>query len=242
MKNASPFHYPKVLMAVLLSSTAGAGRGDSGIPQVTQAGDDPDIGIKYKKDKGLFVTPISAKIIGLQMTEVLEQPFEKTVTFQAQVYDDAAKDKALASGWVPAEQAEFFKRGQTLVIAGGGSATVTEVSTFTTAANKRAEVLIEIADDADALRIGEFVTASLTVKSENDVVVVPASAVFRTSEGMFAYAENGGWKFRTPVTTGAEKDGLVEVTDGLFSGDSVVSAPVMTLWLTELQLTKSGKA
>ena len=233
---------PNVLMTMLLASAASAIAGDSGIPKVTQAGDDPDIGIKYKKDKGLFVTPISAKIIGLKMAEVQEQPFDKTVTFQAQVYDDTAKDKALASGWVPAEQAEFFQRGQTLAIAGGGSATVTEVSTFTTAANKRAEVLIEIADDADALKIGGFVTANLSVKTEGDVVVVPKSAVFRTSEGIFAYAENDGWKFRTPVTTGAEKDGLVEVTEGLFSGDSVVTAPVMTLWLTELQLTKSGKA
>ena len=73
-------------------------------------------------------------------------------------------------------------------------------------------------------------------------MVVPKNAVLKTSEGTFAYVDNSGWKMRTPITTGAEQNGLVEITDGLLSGDAVVTNPVMTLWMTELHNVNGGDA
>jgi multidrug efflux pump subunit AcrA (membrane-fusion protein) len=51
---------------------------------------------------------------------------------------------------------------------------------------------------------------------------------------------NGEAYQRTAVKTGAEADGLVEITDGLLEGDSVVTKPVESLYLVELRAVKGG--
>lgn len=120
---------------------------------------------------------------------------------------------------------------------------MTGVSTLTTKINQKAEVLLELDDSGDSLKIGQFLVLTAALPAGADAVVVPKNAVLKTSEGALAPTWTiSGWKMRTPITTGAEQNGLVEITDGLLSGDAVVTNPVMTLWMTELQLTKSGKA
>ena len=47
---------------------------------------------------------------------------------------------------------------------------------------------------------------------------------------------------RAEVEVGGEEDGMVEIVDGLYAGDVIAIAPVMTLWMTELALLKSGRA
>ena len=78
--------------------------------------------------------------------------------------------------------------------------------------------------------------------SDGEVVVVPKSAIIKSPEGAFAYVDNAGWTIRTEVELGAEDGEFVEIIDGIYYGDLVVTAPVMTLWMAELQLVKSGKA
>ena len=43
------------------------------------------------------------------------------------------------------------------------------------------------------------------------------------------------------VQAGAEGDGLVEIRDGLLSGDSVVTQGALQLWLIELRAVKGGQ-
>jgi len=66
--------------------------------------------------------------------------------------------------------------------------------------------------------------------------------VVNSAEGEFAYVDNGGWMTRAKVETGAEEGGMVEIVDGLYAGDVIATSPVMTLWMTELALLKSGRA
>ena len=80
------------------------------------------------------------------------------------------------------------------------------------------------------------------MSSDGEVVVVPKDSVVNSAEGAFAYVDNGGWTTRTQVEVGAEQDGMIEIVDGLYAGDVIVTHPVMTLWMTELQLLKSGRA
>ena len=80
------------------------------------------------------------------------------------------------------------------------------------------------------------------MRSEGEVVVIPSSAVVKSAEGTFVYVDNAGWTIRTEVELGAEDGEMVEVVDGIYTGDLVVTSPVMTLWMTELQLLKSGRA
>ena len=44
------------------------------------------------------------------------------------------------------------------------------------------------------------------------------------------------------VTVGAMNEDHAEITEGLFAGDSVVTTPVMSLWMAELQVLRGGKA
>ena len=71
-------------------------------------------------------------------------------------------------------------------------------------------------------------------------MTVPRAALLDTALGTFVYLINGEAFLRTPVTTGAMDDDIVEITDGVFEGDTVVTSPVSQLWLTELRLTKGG--
>jgi multidrug efflux pump subunit AcrA (membrane-fusion protein) len=74
------------------------------------------------------------------------------------------------------------------------------------------------------------------------VTSIPKSALLTTAEGTFVYAENDEYFLRTPVQVGAVNENHVEIIDGLYTGDVVVTTPVMSLWLAELQILRGGKA
>jgi multidrug efflux pump subunit AcrA (membrane-fusion protein) len=59
-------------------------------------------------------------------------------------------------------------------------------------------------------------------------------------EGPFVYTANGSHFTRTVVRLGAVSDGWVEVVDGLYAGDSVVSKAADTVWMIELCALKGG--
>jgi multidrug efflux pump subunit AcrA (membrane-fusion protein) len=59
--------------------------------------------------------------------------------------------------------------------------------------------------------------------------------------GDLVYVVNGDAYLLTWVELGARSGGLVEVTDGLLAGDSVVTRGAMDLWLVELRAQKGGQ-
>jgi hypothetical protein len=208
-------------------------------PEGPISGDNPNIGIKYDDAQGLFVTPFSAKLLNLEMQDVDEQEIVETIQLQAQIFDTSLPQAAMASAWLPAGEAKRLEAGIPVATDGG---LVGEITAVTTELNNQAEVLLSISDPKDELKSGKFVTASVALPSEGLVTVVPKEAVVHSAEGSFAYVDNAGWTVRTPVETGAEANGKIEIVDGLYFGDRVVTKPVMALWMTELQLLKSGKA
>jgi multidrug efflux pump subunit AcrA (membrane-fusion protein) len=202
-------------------------------------GDDPNIGIKYDKKQGLFVTPFSAKLLGFEMADVEEREISGKLTLQAQIFDISPAGKALASAWIPIEDAEKLTAGMPVTLDRDFRGKVTSVASKL---NEQAEVLLEIEDKEGKLKAGKFLKGDIVISSDGEVVVVPRSAVVNSSEGTFAYVDNAGWTTRAVIELGLEQDGMVEVVDGLYSGDVIVTTPVMTLWMTELQLLKSGRA
>ena len=81
---------------------------------------------------------------------------------------------------------------------------------------------------------------SLTLAADSAALTVPRSALLDAATGTFVYVVNGTSYLRTPVKIGASTADHVEITDGLYAGDTVVAAPVNQLWLSELRLTKGG--
>ena len=78
------------------------------------------------------------------------------------------------------------------------------------------------------------------IGAAGSVTAVPAAALLRTVKGDFVYVANGDWYLRTPVTAGGAHGERIEIRDGLYEGDVVVSAGVEALWLAELQAVNGG--
>lgn len=202
-------------------------------------GDNPNIGIKYDKKQGLFVTPFSAELLGLEMADVDESEIVSTLTLQAQVYDNPGGGIAYASAWLPEGEAKLLETGQTVLLDNDRSG---EVAAVSEKMNGQAEVLLSITDPEGELRVGKFLSGNLAISSNGPVTVVPADAIIHSAEGAFAYVDNGGWTVRTPVEVGAIAGGKAEIVDGIYFGDRIVTKPVMSIWMAELQLLKTGKA
>ena len=202
-------------------------------------GDNPNIGIKYDEKQGLNVTPFSAELLGLKMADVDESEIVSTLTLQAQIYDNPGNGTALASAWLPEDEAKLLQPGQAVRLDGDLAG---EITTISDKMNGQAEVLLSISDPDTKLKIGKFLSGDLAISSNGPVTVVPEKAIIHSAEGAFAYVDNGGWTVRTPVEVGAVADGKAEIIDGIYFGDRIVTEPVMALWMTELQLLKSGKA
>lgn len=82
--------------------------------------------------------------------------------------------------------------------------------------------------------------AAQPVGAAGTVPAIPAAALLRTVKGDFVYVANGDWYLRTPVTAGTAHGDWIEIRDGLYDGDVVVSAAVEALWLAELQAVNGG--
>ena len=90
--------------------------------------------------------------------------------------------------------------------------------------------------------MGAFLQASCQLESGESVVTIPRAALLQCSDGYSVYTVSGEHLLRTPVKVGVVNAELVEIKDGLYSGDQVVLQPVMSLWLTELAAVKGGQA
>ena len=74
------------------------------------------------------------------------------------------------------------------------------------------------------------------------ITIIPASSILKTVTGTYVYVVNGKFFLRTLIKTKKSDGSHLEVLDGLFSGDEIVVQPVNTLWYTELQALRGGKA
>ena len=202
--------------------------------------DDPNIGIKYDKNQGLRVTPASAKLLGFKLADVEEHQLTGTVELQVQLYEAAdSTEKAFGSAWIGQEEAAKLQPGQKITLDRGFDGAVRRIEEARS--NRLAEIIIEIDDPDGQLKAGKFLSAAAEISTDGEVPVISKASVVKTTEGTFAYVDNAGWTVRTEIELGIEQDESVEVVDGIYAGDLVVAAPAMTLWMVELQLTKSGK-
>lgn len=234
---------------------AGSHAHESGVAEHTA---EAEAGVTFSEKKGLSVPPETAKFIGLKIADVEERKVAATFQFSAQVYRAAseaqfaslpASDRpgALASGNVSPADAAKLRQGQKVSIraADEGESLPGRIVALNHDLEKssgQVEVLLAIADAPQALASGAFVSVDVPFGGEMNVVTVPRSALFRTTEGDFVYTVSGEHLVRTPIKSGVVNHEFAEITDGLYTGDQIVVQPVMTLWLAELQSLRGGKA
>jgi len=239
-------HCLVIVLAITAILISGCGRN-----AVTEAHSEENV-VKYHAKSGLFVPKAAAEYMGLELTDVEDQKVEQSIQFMAQVYQTGKEQAAskslpaLLSGMVHLSDAEWLKPGQLAEVRwNGGQALHGRISKINRAlegVSGQIEVLTEVDSQENEIPQGAFV--QVTVKGElgNSGVSIPRSALLKTVEGNFVYTVSGDHFVRTPITTGSVNEKFVEVTDGLYSGDQVVVKPVMTLWVTELQSIRGGKA
>lgn len=214
-------------------------------------------GITFSERSGLNVSPETAKFIGLQTCEVEERKVAAEFRFAAGVYRAVSEARsastqpmvsttALASGSISPAEAEALREGQSISVSAEGvgplAARVSALQSGWDKSGGQIEVLLSITDKDGQLVNGAFVSASVTLGGEQAVVSVPKSALLRTTDGDFVYTVSGESFVRAAVKLGAVNGEFAEVADGLYAGDQVVVKPAMTLWLSEIQALRGGKA
>jgi hypothetical protein len=197
----------------------------------------PENGAQYKKDKGVALTDVMKKAIGLKLAEVAEEKIAASFTV---ALSSSANE---VTGWLTAEQAALVKAGSEVELRTADApmvrGTVKRVEKAPYATLGEFEIAVET---PTPLATGVRVQATFRGTAGEAVTSVPRSALLKTAEGNFVYAVNGEFYVRTPVKVGAMSGEHAEITDGLYAGDQIVTSPVMSLWLAELQVLRGGKA
>ena len=195
-------------------------------------------GAQFKKGEGPSLTDEMSRSIGLQVTDVSEQKVGSSVRLSI-----SAAGERSATAWLNPAEAKAIQPGMEVRMQQEGSATVLKgtVERIQQAPLATGDSEMTITT-ADVLPAGSAWSATLEHPAGAEVPAIPNSALLKTAEGTFVYTVNGKFYVRTPVVVGAANDQLVEITDGLYAGDQVVTTPVMSLWMAELQVLRGGKA
>lgn len=207
----------------------------------------------FKEGQGVILSAATAAAIGLVVVDVEETTLVADTRLAGQVYraaDEASQNLgeragcAYASAMVTPEAAQNWEPEAPFRVSLGGETATGRVvmvdHSMIEAGGQQVDVLLEIPDPDNALRIGSFVEASLAGGAGVPATVVPRSAVLHTAQGPFVFVRNGDAFLRTPVVLGTPGAQSIEVADGLFEGDSIAASAVETLYLIELRATKGG--
>ena len=233
--------YIPILAAVLAGATLTACKPKN--DATASEGEPVVLGPQHSK-KGLLLPEDTRLSLGVKLVEVTEQKVPATLGVQLRVYQ-ANQESILASATVTPEEAKTLKHGQTVRARSNDTnlaGRVLRVNDELQKATGMAELLVEFGGTSDAPAVGAFLSASVALDSDATVVTIPRAALLQCSDGYSVYTASGEHLVRTPVKVGAANAELVEITDGLYSGDQVVLQPVMSLWMTELAAVKGGQA
>lgn len=217
-------------------------------------------GATYTEGKGIALMDETAAAIGLKLVDVTEQSLQPRLNVPAQVYRAANEpagtytrersNRAYATALLDTAQAEGLKPGLPLSYrpSSQGDASfqgrIWRLVHAQVSVLGKVELLMELEDPQHQLAVGDSLETILTLNQEsaqnNRRLVVPKPAILRTSLGTYAYVQNGSFLLRTEIKTGTEDETHVEITDGLYEGDSIALQPVEALYMIELRATKGG--
>ncbi|MGH7945605.1 MAG: TolC family protein [Opitutaceae bacterium] len=189
-----------------------------------------DAAVTFKEGRGLSLKPEVVNALGLTTAEVEERAIGAEMTLLVQVF--ATEPRVLASARVPVDEAEALEKRKFT------GATVVRIDRSAAAATRLVDVIFAL-DRRPRPAPGDFVELTLSAEPVQ-ALSIPRSALLDSAAGVFVYVANGAHFLRTAVKIGAGSSRFVEIKDGLYAGDVVVTASVEQLWLTELRLTKGG--
>jgi multidrug efflux pump subunit AcrA (membrane-fusion protein) len=212
-------------------------------------------GAVFEVGKGILLSEETRKAITLQTVEVTSEKILHTVDSKAQIYREAHERRS-SSGWmrsgyaygsafVSIAEAADLNIGKIVNLRAGAADSeikgkIARLDRQAESVTGQVEVLIEVPDLEGHFQLGQFLDVKMDADGSISDTVVPSSSVLKTPSGTFVYVRNGEHYIRTDVKTGMEGGGLVEIREGLYEGDTLVSNPVEKLWLIELRAVKGG--
>jgi RND family efflux transporter MFP subunit len=101
--------------------------------------------------------------------------------------------------------------------------TVSRIAGGADAATRTVQVEIDIANPGHLLRPGMYATATLSAGADENVLVVPLSALVTVGNQHFVWIVNGNVARRRAVTVGRATGDVVEVTGGLSESDQIIA-------------------
>lgn len=215
-------------------------------------GEESPSGASFKPGKGIILAEETRKILDVQTADVTEQKLPAQVRFNLQVFgevhhhelpsDNHAGCDVHGSAFLPPEKAATVRKGLPVEVQSRSNGVFNGVvlDVHKELAIGESEIIVGVSNATKQLQPGEFLAANIALPRDESVTVIPRSALLRNPEGTFVYVVNGDAFSRTAVKIGGEANGLLEITDGLLTGDVVVTKPVETLYLIELRATKGG--
>jgi len=205
-----------------------AGCGEKKPPGDSHGHEEGASAVQYKEGQGLLLSVETYAAIGLKTAVIEERTIAPHLEVTASVFD--AGPPARASAIVPAVIADALQKYPPT------EATLLSVRHDLSTALTQVEIVLALPGTPT---VGSFVNLTLRGPARLSSAV-PRSALLHSATGVFVYVANGEHLLRTPVQTGASDGEYIEILDGLYAGDVIVTAAVEQLWLTELRLTKGG--
>jgi multidrug efflux pump subunit AcrA (membrane-fusion protein) len=95
-------------------------------------------------------------------------------------------------------------------------------------------IWVSIDNKEELLKPEFFAKVDLVVKPGSEVLAVPVEAIIDAGAEKFVFVKNGNEFVRQDVATGMSDDRYIEITDGLYTGDQVVTdgnRQIYTKWL-----------
>ncbi len=210
----------------------------------------------YQEGKGIRLPEETQKSLGLELVEIGEQELAPTLSSTAQIYRASSEPSrkhgkersgnAYATALIASELADKLALGKKATFIGRGKSdslregTIWKIDSTQMAMLGKTEVLLELPDPDHAWAVGDFVEVRFPLGNNRKTLTIPRSAMLETSTGTYAFVQNGGFLLRTEIKTGIQTDDAIEITEGLYEGDTVVVKPVEALYLIELRATKGG--
>jgi membrane fusion protein (multidrug efflux system) len=177
----------------------------------------------------LYYTDIRAPISGY-VSERLVRVGNLISTYQA-AFNVTSYDPLLAVLHVPEREVRVLRKGLTVSVAVDAwpdhefTGEVTRISPVIDADTGTFRVTAEISDESNKLKPGLFGRVQVLYDMHASVPVIPRSAIISEDDEnhVFVVAEDGVAS-RRAISLGYEREGLVEVIDGLSPGERVVTA------------------
>jgi hypothetical protein len=251
---SSPNHFLALLTAIFLLNGCGNKPAAKSVVDSHGHGSNSPSAFEFNPGKGLNLGETARLHLGLQTAEVITAkivPVKRSTALVFRLPQESGGKYyrpgfAYAAVPVTAAEADKIRLGQPVTLAQGEGqfypAIVQRLDRQMQEMSGRVELILEIAALPMALTLNTALEALWQEASAPLVesLSIPHPAVLQTARGNFVYVENSGFYLRTPVQIGAIENGQVQITEGIFEGDVVVSHGAQGLYLTELQAVNAG--